>query len=143
MSSNVALARRWFDEVWNQRRPHTIEEMITPGGVSHSESGDIHGPQQFREHVYEPLIVAFPDIHITVEDTVTEGDRVVVRWSAHGTHTGAGLGMPATNRKVSFRGMTWIRFRDGKMFEGYDCWNQAGLMHVLQTGHALPSIPIG
>src|SRR4051794_15412442 len=143
MSPNVALARRWFDEIWNQRRTHTIDEMISPGGVSHSEAGDIHGPHQFFEQVFNPLIAAFPDIHVAVEDTVSEGDRVVVRWSAQGTHSGPGLGMPATNRKVSFRGMTWIRFRDGKMFEGYDCWNQAGLMHVLQTGQALPSISLG
>lgn len=143
MSSNALMARRWFDEVWNQRRTHVIEELISAGGVSHSESGDLHGPQEFLDRVYNPLISAFPDIHVVVEDTISEGDRVAVRWSAQGTHSGPGLGMAATNRNVSFRGMTWIRFRDGKMFEGYDCWNQAGLMHVLQTGQELPSIKIG
>src|SRR5262249_51971218 len=78
------------------------------------------------------FLSAFPDLQITVEGTVAEGDEVVVRWSVQATHVGDGLGLPATGRAVSFRGMTWIRYRNGKMIEGWDCWNQAGLIQSLR-----------
>jgi len=66
---------------------------------------------------------AFPDLQVEVEDTAADGDQVVVRWHASGTHLGAGLGMPATDRPVDFRGMTWLTFRDGVIGVGWDSWS--------------------
>ena len=129
---NVSLARRWFEEVWNQRRTDTIDELLTDESVSHSESGPLRGKQEFKERAHAVFLSAFPDLRMTVEGTVAEDDQVVVRWAATATHLGDGLGFPATGRAVSFRGMTWVRYRDGKMVEGADCWNQAGLIHSLR-----------
>jgi steroid delta-isomerase-like uncharacterized protein len=131
-SENVILARRWFEEVWNQRRTDTIDELLTDESVSHSESGPLRGKREFKERAFDTFLSAFPDLRIAVEGTVAEGDEVVVRWSARGTHLGDGLGFPATGRAVSFRGMTWIRYSGGKMVEGWDCWNQAGLIQSLR-----------
>ena len=131
-SGNVGLALRWFEEVWNQRRTDTIDELLTDESVSYSESGPLRGSREFRERAHAVSLSAFPDLRITVEGTVAEGDEVVVRWSVQATHLGDGLGFPPTGRAVSFRGMTWIRFRDGKMIEGWDCWNQAGLIQSLR-----------
>jgi steroid delta-isomerase-like uncharacterized protein len=131
-SGNAGLARRWFEEVWNQRRTETIDELLTDESVSHSESGPLRGKQQFKERTHAAFLSAFPDLSIALEGTVAEGDDVVVRWYVRGTHLGDGLGFPATGREVSFRGMTWIRFQDGKMVEGWDCWNQAGLIQSLR-----------
>jgi predicted ester cyclase len=71
-----------------------------------------------------------------VEATAAEGDEVAVRWAFTGTHQGDGLGFPATGRRVSCRGVTWIRFSGGKMVEGWDCWNQGGLIHSLRDPEA-------
>jgi steroid delta-isomerase-like uncharacterized protein len=131
-TENVRLARRWFDEVWNQRRTDTIDELLTDESVGHSESGPLRGSREFKERAHAVFLAAFPDLRMTVEGTVAEGDQVVVRWAAAGTHLGGGLGFPASGKQVSFRGMTWIRFRDGKMNEGADCWNQAGLIQSLR-----------
>jgi steroid delta-isomerase-like uncharacterized protein len=140
---NVDLARRWFEEVWNQKRTDTIRELVAPDGTCQSEGGELRGPEAFITHAHTPLLNAFPDLHVEVLGTVSEEDQVVVRWSARGTHSGDGLGVAASGRRISFRGMTWIRYCDGKMAEGLDCWNQAALMQVLQSGEEMPSVKIG
>ena len=101
---NERLARRWFEEVWNQRRTDTIDELLADESVSHSESGTLRGKQAFRERTHAVFLSAFPDLRMTVEGTMAEGDEVVVRWSFSGTHRGDGLGFPATGRVVSSRG---------------------------------------
>lgn len=135
-TENDDLARRWIEEVWNHRRTDTIDEMLTDESVCHSESGPLRGKDEFKQRVHAPLLAAFPDLRVNVEGTVAEGDDVVVRWAATGTHLGDGLGFPGTGREVSFRGMTWIRYRDGKMVEGVDCWNQAWLVQSLRAPEA-------
>ena len=84
-TDNVTLARRWFEEVWNQRRTDTIDELVAPDGVCQSESGLLRGPEEFKAKAHAPFLAAFPDLRITVEGTVSEGDQVVVRWRATGT----------------------------------------------------------
>jgi steroid delta-isomerase-like uncharacterized protein len=128
---NRARARRWMDEVWNQRREDTIDEMLAVNALGHMEGAEVRGPAQFRQ-VRDQLIGAFPDLSIVVEDTVAEGDNVVVRWSVRGTHTGGTLGIEATRRPVDFRGITWFRFANGKLVEGWDAWNQGALLQSLQ-----------
>jgi steroid delta-isomerase-like uncharacterized protein len=143
-TENVALARRWFEEVWNGRRTDTIDELLTEESVSYSEAGPLRGPEEFKTRAHAVFLSAFPDLRLSVEGTVAEGDQVVVRWAATGTHAGDALGFPATGRPVAFRGMTWIRFRDGKMVEGQDSWNQAGLIQSLRDAEGAgirPSSP--
>jgi steroid delta-isomerase-like uncharacterized protein len=136
---NDRLARRWFEEVWIQHRTDTIDELLTDESVAQSESGPVRGPDEFKARIHAVFLAAFPDLRLDVEGTVAEGDEVVVRWAASGTHAGDALGFPPTGLQVSFRGMTWIRFRDGKMIEGADCWNQAGLIQALrESGRSDP-----
>jgi steroid delta-isomerase-like uncharacterized protein len=129
-SSNSALARRWFEEVWNQRREATVTELLGDDGIGHLEGGEVRGPSEFLA-ARAALLDAFPDLQVTVEDTVAEGNDVVVRWSASGTHRGEGLGFPASGKRASFRGMTWLRFNDGCIVEGWDAWNEGRLIQEL------------
>jgi steroid delta-isomerase-like uncharacterized protein len=129
---NTALARRWFEEVWNLRRTETIDELLTPESVCQSAGGLMRGAEEFRSRGYVPLTTAFPDLRVTVVGTVSDGDQVVVRWTATGTHRGEGLGMPPSGRTVFIRGMTWIRYANGKMMEGWDCWDQRELIESLK-----------
>jgi predicted ester cyclase len=129
---NRALSLRWFEEVWNQRLTATVDELLAPGGIGYMEGAVVRGPAEFKA-VRAALLEAFPDLRVTVEDTVVEGDNVVVRWSASGTHLGDGLGLQATRSPVAFRGMTWQRFANGRMVEGWDAWNQGALIETLKT----------
>lgn len=129
---NVALARRWFEELWNQRRGELIDELLAADGCCYSAGGVLRGRDAFRQRIYEPFLSAFPDLRVQVDGTVAEGDEVVVRWTATGTHTGPGLGLAPSGRAISLRGMTWIRFEDGRMKEGWDCWDQREMLESLR-----------
>jgi steroid delta-isomerase-like uncharacterized protein len=120
---NIAIAHRWFHEIWNERRLDVVNEVLTDTSVCHGESGPLVGPAGFLDHVYHPFTAAFPDIKVEVEDVIGTGDNVVIRWTAAGTHTGDGLGFPPTGKAVSFRGMTWLRAEDGKLIEGWQSSN--------------------
>jgi len=135
---NRTLARRWFEEVWNDRRAETIDELMSAAAVGHMEGGVVRGPGDFKA-AWTALCFAFPDLRVTVEDVIAEGDRVVVRWSARGRHTGPGLGAPASDREASFRGMTWLEFADGKIVRGWDSWNLGRLMQELGAVSIHPS----
>lgn len=131
---NRVLATRWMDEIWNQRRTDILAEVVTAQTVGHADGmPDIHGLDGVRGYC-GALLDAFPELRLTVEDMLAQGNDVVVRWRASATHGGGGLGIPATHRPVEFSGLTWMRFDDdGKLLEGWDGWNQGGVMQRLQA----------
>jgi len=146
---NKAVFRRWFEEVWNQGRAEAIEEMFAEDGVAHgladASGAELRGPAHFREF-HRGFRDAFPDIRVTVEDMIAEGDKVAGRCSARATHRSASLGFAATDRAVEFDGMCIARIRDGKIVEA---WNNFDFMTMYQQlgvldlrtggGEALPS----
>ena len=128
----ATVARRWFEEVWNERRDDTVDELMTDDSHGHVEGGEVRGPQAFRE-MRAMFLSALPDVRIEVEDVVAEGDRAAVRWRATGTHAGDGFGFPATKQQVHVRGTTWMTVRDGRIVEGWDTWNLGGLLESLRS----------
>lgn len=137
-ADNKYLTHRWFEEVWNQGREATINELFPQNavaiGLGESDT-TVHGPEEFRVF-FNNLRTSFPDIHITIEDTVAEGDKVVVRVKIEGTHLGDGLGVPPTGRRMCVAGIVIIRFANGKIAEGWNSWDQLGMFR--QIG-ALPA----
>ena len=127
---NRALAIRWFDEVWNERKKDTVDEIMAAGCEGHMEGLGAVGRDDFRT-ANAALLDAFPDLSVEVEDTLAEGDHVVVRWRLNATHSGGGLGVPPTGRAVEAQGMTWFTFEDGRIVRGRDAWNQGALMAAL------------
>ena len=134
------LAQRWFHEVWNLKNAQAIFDLMEPTGVGHTEGGLVTGPEQFVQQMFHPMLAAFPDLTVTIEGCVENGDDAVVRWKASGTNKGTLFGVPATGRKVSFSGMTWMRFTNGKLAEGWDCWNAHGLGALLSSGAESASV---
>jgi len=134
---NKAMMRRWFEEVWNQGREDAVAEMFASDGVAYglSGSGDVpvRGPAGFKAH-YRRVRAAFPDITITVEDTVADGDKIAARCVVRGTHTGEGLGVAATNKPVEITGLLISRVKGGKTVE---CWNNFDLLSLYRQIGAL------
>jgi len=124
------VIRRWFEEVWNKGRADAIDEMFAEDGVAHGlvdqQGNELKGPAGFRPF-FESFRNAFPDMHVTIEDTVSEGDKIAARCTVRGTHKGAGLGITATGNQVEFTGMTIVRVKDGKLAEA---WNNFDFMKM-------------
>jgi steroid delta-isomerase-like uncharacterized protein len=129
---NAQAARRWFEEIWNQRRLGTIYELSLPENISHMEHGEVSNREDFLSF-QAMFLKALPDLRVTIEDTVAEGDNVVVRWFFSATHRGDALGCRATGKTVQMRGMTWLKLRDGKVVESWYCWNLGALMQYLSS----------
>jgi len=124
---NEALIRRWFEEVWNQKRPEQITEMMSEDVVAHGMGADaapIYGTDAFRQS-FDLFTGAFPDLQITIEQCMAAGDRVVVLLRCEATHGGDNLGVPATGKRVTFPVMSMTRCHKGKIVEG---WNVLDLM---------------
>ena len=139
-STNLAVARRFFQSVWNERKIEVLDELLTPESVCQSENGIIRGKDEFLAQVFQPFVTAFPDLQIEIEEAITQRDVVAVRWLCTATHTGAAFGLAPTGRRVSFRGTSWIRIDNGQMMEGFECWNVGGLMQVLSGGPGTPAL---
>jgi steroid delta-isomerase-like uncharacterized protein len=130
VEENVELMRRWFREVWNEHRTQTIFDLMAPDGIATGELEDgspLRGPAEFAPFA-ERILGAFPDINMVVEDAFGADDRVVVRWSATMTHRGDHMGMPATGKSVRLTGMSIARIQDKKIIEGWDSWDQLGML---------------
>lgn len=131
-AQNKELTRRWFEEVWNQRRSEAIDELLAADGIAYGLGGPGQKPQPGPEHFrqfWQKFCGAFPDLRIRVEDVIGEGDKTAARFSFRGTHRGDHLGPPATGRPISATGMTLIRWRDGQIVEG---WNEFDAMGLFQ-----------
>ena len=130
----AALVKRWFDEVWTQGKAASIEELMSPGCVVHGLAAGTLDKAGFKQF-HAAYRNAFPDVRITVDQAVSEGDMVAVRWSGTGTHKGDGLGFPATNKRVEFTGMTFVRVQDGKLVEGWNNFDQLAMFTQLGIVH--------
>lgn len=128
------LAQRWMDEVWNQRMEATVDELLTEQSVGHACGGpDVRGPADFRAF-RDSLFEAFGShLRLQVLDMVAEGDQVAVRWRVTGKHCGSLMGCAATQKPVDFWGLTWLRFDNGVLVEGWDAWNPGALLQELQA----------
>jgi steroid delta-isomerase-like uncharacterized protein len=127
--ANKALMRRWFEEVWNKQRTDAIDEMMAPHAIAYGLAADgsnLRGPAGFKPF-HQAFLDAFHDMRVTVEDVIAEGDRVAARWVAAGTHTGAGLGIAGTNRKMNITGMSIIRVENGRIVEGWNNFDVLGM----------------
>lgn len=90
------------------------------------EGGEVKSPEEWRQ-ARSQLLTAFPDLRMTIEQSVAEGDTVVLRWRAQGTHGGDAMGLKRSGRKFEAVGSTWMKFADGQLVWGYDTWNQGAL----------------
>jgi steroid delta-isomerase-like uncharacterized protein len=127
---NKAVARRLFEEVFGPRwRIDLVDRIHTPDFVAHGATRDV-GLEENRRAVLA-WKASTPDLVMRVERMVAEGDLVAVHWTGTGTNTGEGGGLPATGRKVTARGMTFFRFRDGRIAEEWSVVDMLGVMRQL------------
>lgn len=125
-ASNTATARRVFEEGLSQGRfevPYTDDFVGHGGSRTFTHAEGLAEAKGWRK--------AFPDLNVTVDMTVAQGDLVCVRWTARGTNTGTGNGIPATGKRVETSGTAIFRFVDGKIAEEWTAGNTVGLLQQL------------
>lgn len=138
------VARRFFEEVWNARRLHVVDELVAADCVTRqlrSADGSMpstpRGPQALREHILGWL-AAFPDLRWEIDSVVAQGERVVTWAMAHGTHQGAWLGIAPTGRRVAIRCVVLHRVADGRIVED---WVVTEALGVFQQLGLVPDTP--
>jgi steroid delta-isomerase-like uncharacterized protein len=127
------IARRWFDEVWNQGREEVVDELFAEDSVAHGlgeGAATVRGPEEFKMF-FRTMKGALPDVQIKVEDLFATDEHARIRVTLHGTHLGEGLGLKPTGRRVAVSGIVIIKVRDGKVVEGWNCWDQLGFLKQL------------
>jgi len=129
-ADNKALARRYVEEIVNQNKPEVADEIIAPEYVYHGRGPEGKGPQLVKDFV-DSYRVAFPDIHLTIEDLIAEGDRVAVRLSGTGTNTGPLGDTPPTGKPANLVAIFIIRVAEGKVVEEWEVVDELGMMEQL------------
>jgi steroid delta-isomerase-like uncharacterized protein len=113
----------------NQRNIDAVDEIYASDFVGHDPAmpEDVRGVEGAREF-YGMYQSAFPDVQITIEEQVAEGDTVATRWTARGTHQGELLGVPPSGNRVEVMGVTISRIEGGKVAEEWDNYDALGMM---------------
>ena len=131
--TNKTVSRRFFEEAFGKGNLNVLDEIIAPDHVN-------NGPGALPELPTGPdgakkLVTvyrnAFPDIRFTIEDQIAEGDQVVTRWTADGTHQGELIGIPPTNKTSTVTGIAVDRIVNGKIAETWGIFDQFGMMQQL------------
>jgi predicted ester cyclase len=127
IEQDKASARRLTEEAWSGNIT-VLDDVVAPDFVGHQPGGGtIAGRAAYKEFVAN-FHKGLPDFRVTVEDQIAEGDRVVTRWSARGTHLGTYLGRAPTGKEILITGTTTARFVDGKHVEHWSNWDALGLL---------------
>jgi steroid delta-isomerase-like uncharacterized protein len=132
VEENKALIRRFYDEVWNRGNTHVSYEVFADGYVRHDlrPVAGLPGPAG-QKKIADDFQAAFPDLEFTIDLIVGEGDFVVGRWTASGTHLGAWGDIEATGQRATFSAVNIFRFEDGKVAELWNHRDDLGLMEQL------------
>jgi steroid delta-isomerase-like uncharacterized protein len=128
---NKAIARRMVD-AWNRGDPDALDGVMAPDYLFHDPADPAlpRGPEGAKQQL-TAFRTAFPDLRMTIEAEVAEGDLVVVRLAGAGTHRGAFMGVPPTGRRVTLSSIEVMRVERGKIAEHWDELDALGLLQQL------------
>jgi steroid delta-isomerase-like uncharacterized protein len=127
--TNKAIVRRYLEQVFNERRTDLFEEFLVEKYQIHG-AGIAPGREAAKEW-YAMIGAAFPDMQLTFEDMIAEGEKVVIRGAFSGTHQGELFGIPATGKRVTQSSIFIFRLVKGEIVEGWYATNGPDLMQQL------------
>jgi predicted ester cyclase len=133
--TNKTIIRRIFEEGLNQDKPSVLDELIAPTYVNHDLPAPAPGSEGFKM-VVGMFKNGFPDLRVTIEGAVAEGDRVATRGYFSGTHKGEFNGIPATGKSVKVTYLDIWRLENGKAVEN---WVQMDMMGLMQQLGVMPA----
>lgn len=146
-TDNRQIAQRFMEECWNKGNFNMVSELLSASCRYHDPVFPhlTSGADNIQRHI-ENCRRGFPDMKITIEDTIAEGKEVVHHWTVTGTHKGQFLGLAPTNKKAVISGTSIFRIQDSKIVEQWSDWNLMSLMEQLGVAasiNAPSSAPAG
>jgi steroid delta-isomerase-like uncharacterized protein len=135
---NREIVARYSEEFWGGGNAELADELFATDFVDHSPAAPNlpPGPEGQRQvlHVFRS---AFPDLRVTTEEIIVEGDKAALRWTARGTHQGELMGVPATGKEITLAGIDVLRLAGGKITER---WAQGDNLGMLQQLGVVPEM---
>lgn len=140
-SDSGAPLRRFFDELWNERRLDLIDELLAPDHVWHTPAHPVPvvGRAGFRAYAGR-ILSGFPDVRLTIEALLVDGDQAVARVSMRGTHTGEYMGIPPTGRTIETSQIVVALLRNGRL---QTTWQEVDALRILTQLGAVPPVGLG
>ena len=133
---NKVLVRRFIDEVFVKGNPDAVDKLVTTDFTPHSWGKMPSGIEPLKQAIRR-VHAGLTDVSFKIEDMIAEEDRIAVRVTAHGTHTGEFMGMPATGKAYTISETHIFHVRDGKIAEH---WRDADMLGMMQQlGASSPS----
>ena len=127
---NKSIVRRLLEEGINQRNTSVFDDLVGANYVNNTFPAPARGPEAYKQTL-GLFLAGFPDMHITVEGEVGEGDMVSTRGYFTGTHSGEFMGIPPTGKQINVRYIEMWRVQDGKLGENWVQMDQLGMMQQL------------
>lgn len=134
---NKALVRRFYEEVFNKKNLADIDAFIDPKIIEHDLPPGLPAGSEGTRQFIGMYVAAFPDLHLTAEDMIAEGDRVVARLTFRGTHRSELMGIPPTGKQATTTGIQIVRIANGKIVEN---WINLDTLGMLQQLGVIPAM---
>jgi steroid delta-isomerase-like uncharacterized protein len=130
-----SIIRRVLDEAFNQGNLTIVDELVAPNGISHHSSWGTPANRMGLKQLMAMLRMAFPDLSRTVEDEITQDNKVAAHWKIRGTQTGIFLGNPPTSKPIVVEGLIYVCIENEQIIES---WLMIDQMSVLQQLGLVP-----
>ena len=129
LDKNKDFIEVYTEDYWNKHNIDAFEKYFTDDFIIHFAEGDMNGEQY--KGLCQAYFAAFPDLHITTNDLLAEGDKVVKVWTANSTNKGDFMGIPATGNPIVVKGIEVFRIADGKIAELWASMDNLGMLQQL------------
>ncbi len=135
LEMNKAVVQRYVDEIQNAHSLDALESIFAEDFIDHmASSGGLYlGGMEGLKRGYATFLDAFPDLHVTVEDMIAEGDKVVAYKTLSGTHRGTHLEIPPTGKRVQYQIISIYRIKNGKIAEYWGLQDEISLKRQLDV----------
>ncbi|HEU5097457.1 MAG TPA: ester cyclase [Roseiflexaceae bacterium] len=132
---NKAIIRRMTEEFYNQGNVESAEHFFADSYVHHDPASPHVRDRDGLKQMLRAFRAGCPDLHITIDQLLAEGDMVTKRWTFHTTHTGDLSGLPPTGKRITMSGLELFRLEDGKIVE---CWVGYDNLSLMQQLGVIP-----
>lgn len=136
LEENKALVRRFSNEFKNKANHGIVDEVMSPDFQHHFKDPRLPKGREGMKMLGKSVVIAFPDVHADIQELIAEGDRVVERTNARGTHKGDFNGIPATGRPVNWSELHVYRIEKGRIAE---LWSEIDFLGMLTQLGAIPA----